>query len=946
MTPLLDEYARIHRESVETWGEKTVVFMMVGSFYEVYEIQSDDGSGITWGAAREVSEACHIILTRKNKQMPFSPGNPYMCGFPMYCRDRYIDRLTGMGYTVVVYDQEENNPTHRRQRMVCGPLVSASLTLTEEEEDMPGHAVENPQEDRVGLSIWASLIKNEGHALSIVAVNLTTGAVALMEECLADQKTVHALLDRVFLRYTPVEICWCTDTILPDVGKTDEALKTLLRGVHTGVLKWHDRRPDRRWTQIGFQDQMFCRAFGGGHESLELERHPLTSMNLAGMLDFIHEHHPLLLQRLNRPVWGESLHEVDYLPHTLTEMHLLTGRPSLFDVMDQTCTRMGHRRYRASWFQPTADITVLNDAYSRIDESIARIDSLRQARAVLSGFHDWESTLRKMQMGVFSARRLYCLWRDLQAWADLSVTAIGKDDYATDAESILIDLDARFDRERLESLDWTFPMTRGLMIESGSPPLPPILPPDDPLLENLMAQVGVPSDRIVIQEGKDDIFATIRRMPRGIPTLVGGFTARSMAGGTRIYHAEWTQRLSIRRIEQSEREKRHREAFHREATAWFLDAAPRLERVIDRIVDCDICWSKATVAHRHGLTRPLWSGGTFQAIHLRNPLVEHIYPTVRFISNDLCLPTGRSGMILYGQNSAGKTTFLKSIGMNVWLAQTGHFVFADRFEGRPFSRILTKLTIQDNLFRGISTFQNEMMDLRHILARISLSDAPALILSDELTAGTETWSATAIIAATLVDLLERPHALFVFTTHLHTLQLYRDLYTHPCLQISHIVLSPNGCDDDEPSHRKIMDGEGSVMYGIEIAERLGFPPEFIARCFHYRQLMKDRVEVMLRTPSERSSPENTKRHLLPRRPSRYNRKVVVERCSRCGTTGGPLHTHHRIHQKTAISRHGAAVIPESGGQSIHSAWNLEILCESCHVHEHHHLSVGHSAPKS
>lgn len=938
MTPLLDEYARIHRESVEAWGEKTVVFMMVGSFYEVYEIQSDDGSGITWGAAREVSETCHIILTRKNKQMPFSPANPYMCGFPMYCRDRYIERLTGAGYTVVVYDQEENNPTHRRRRMVCGPLVSASLTLTEEEEDMPGSTIENPREDRVGLAILASPTPDHGHALSIVAVNLTTGVVALMEECLADDKTVHALLDRVFLRYTPVELCWWSDTSLPHhTGKIDGGIKQLLRGSHTGILKWHDRRSDRRWTEIGFQDQMFCRAFGGGHESLELERHPLTSMNLAGMLDFIHEHHPLLLQRLNRPVWGESLHEVDYLPHTLTEMHLLTGRPSLFEVMDQTCTRMGHRRYRASWFQPTAETGILNEVYDRLDDSLACLETVRQARAVLAGFHDWESTLRKMRMGVFSARRLLCLWRDLQGWVDL-VRQYPRDlsNAAEDAAPILVDLDSRFDRDRLESLDWTFPMTQGLVSSDTDPPLPPVLPPDDPLLENLMAQVGVPSDRIVIQEGRDDIFATIRRMPRGIPALVGGFTARSMAGGTRIYHPEWTQRLSIRRIEQSERERRHREAFHQEATAWFVEATPRLDRTIDRIVECDICWSKAMVAHRYGLTRPIWNGGAFRAIHLRNPLVEHMHPTARFISNDFHLPTGKSGMLLYGQNSAGKSTFLKSIGMNAWLAQTGHFVFADRFEGTPFSRILTKLTIQDNLFRGISTFQNEMMDLRHILGRIALSDAPALILSDELTAGTETWSATAIIAATLVDLLERPHALFVFTTHLHTLQLYKNLYTHPCLQISHIAFSPKGCDGDDPFHRKILDGEGSVMYGIEIAERLGFPPEFIARCFHYRQLMKDRVEVLLRTPSDRSSPDTTKRHLLPRRPSRYNRKVLVDRCARCGATGSSLHTHHRIPQKTAVARHGTAIVPESGGQSIHSAWNLEILCESCHHQEHHH----------
>ena len=140
MTPLLEEYVAIQRESVEKWGEETVVFMMVGSFYEVYEIMDEDGN--LWGGARSVSDLCHIVLTRKNKNIPFAVNNPYMCGFPLYCRDRYMDRLTTSGYTVVVYDQEEKNPTRRVRRMTCGPLVTSALTMSAEEEDVLEHPPE------------------------------------------------------------------------------------------------------------------------------------------------------------------------------------------------------------------------------------------------------------------------------------------------------------------------------------------------------------------------------------------------------------------------------------------------------------------------------------------------------------------------------------------------------------------------------------------------------------------------------------------------------------------------------------------------------------------------------------------------------------------------------------------------------------------------------------
>lgn len=933
MTPLLEEYVRIQCEAMKQWGDKTVVFMMVGSFYEVYEIL--DGHGGVHGKAKDVSEMCHIILTRKNKNLPFAVNNPYMCGFPLYCRDRYIDRLASAGYTIVVYDQTNGNPTIRERRMVCGPLVGSAMTMTPDDEDMP----ENPMDtvdtsDRVGISIIIGRCDQrddpgndpqphrDDRILSAIIMNLTTGVISMYEKYASGMRDVRIFLDRLFLRYAPIEICWWKEGRggAAAVHSADDELLNLLKKDYPHVMKWHEHViSETMYYKISYQAEMLRKAFKCDHTDLDLERFAITSINLVAMLDFLYQHHPLLLQRLCRPVWGEPAGVVDYLPHTLKEMHLLVGAPSLFSLMDKTCTRMGHRRYRSMWFQPKTDITGLDAMYDRIDNALRTHEIAQRGRATLSRFHDWESTIRRMKSGCFSCRRLSCLWRDIENWS----TEMGD----SLASRLLESLEERFYKDRVDSSDWNKPMTRKHHDQAKDPVV--LIPLGDPLVLSIMEQVGVSSDRIIVQEGKDDIYVTVKRMPKSVTSLHGGFVLRSMAGGLRIYHAEWSRRASDHRHLLCEREKSYREWFRNEAQDWFLLAYPLIASVLDKIIETDILWSHVTSVRSYGLTRPVWDTEqtTLYCHNLRNPIVEHTHPLQKFVTNDLDLAEDQQGMLLYGQNSAGKSTFLKSVGMNVWLAQTGHFVFADKFRGRPFHRILTKLTIHDNLFRGVSTFQNEMMDLRYILNRIAMTDNPCLILCDELTAGTETWSATAIMATTLLEFMKHKNTMFLCTTHLHTLQLYNDIYTDGRLCVCHAVLTKQGSQD--PMFRKIMPGEGPVMYGIEIAEQLGFPSDFIAKCFHYRRLMNDRVSmaVMCHTKPDRGE------HLVATAPTRYNKNVTMDHCHRCSTKVS-LQAHHKIHQEHASERHGKKIIPGTGGQSIHSAWNLQILCEQCHHREH------------
>ena len=119
-----------------------------------------------------------------------------------------------------------------------------------------------------------------------------------------------------------------------------------------------------------------------------------------------------------------------------------------------------------------------------------------------------------------------------------------------------------------------------------------------------------------------------------------------------------------------------------------------------------------------------------EAKDLAHPL---IHPGER-IANDLEL--GRSGKLalVTGSNMSGKTTFLRTVGINLLLAQCGAPVCAASFLFKPM-HLLTAIRISDSLQLHTSYFMAELKRLQSIIRYLE-TGAPALVLVDEILRGT------------------------------------------------------------------------------------------------------------------------------------------------------------------------------------------------------------------
>ena len=142
------------------------------------------------------------------------------------------------------------------------------------------------------------------------------------------------------------------------------------------------------------------------------------------------------------------------------------------------------------------------------------------------------------------------------------------------------------------------------------------------------------------------------------------------------------------------------------------------------------------------------------------------------------------GTLLYGTNAVGKTSLIKSIGIAIIMAQSGLYVPCTSLKFVPYNAIYTRILGNDNMFKGLSTFEVEMTELRTIL---KMSDKNSLILGDELCSGTESDSALSIFTAGL-EQLHNTGATHLFATHFHEIQQYDEIAALKRLCMKHMAV--------------------------------------------------------------------------------------------------------------------------------------------------------------
>ncbi|MBV9579263.1 MAG: hypothetical protein JO057_11810 [Chloroflexi bacterium] len=169
---------------------------------------------------------------------------------------------------------------------------------------------------------------------------------------------------------------------------------------------------------------------------------------------------------------------------------------------------------------------------------------------------------------------------------------------------------------------------------------------------------------------------------------------------------------------------------------WQATVGPCLRRWLEALGEIEALAALAALAHAH----PDWaiphidaSACRLEASRAGHPLLA---PDTR-VDNDVSLGPSGTCVLVTGSNMAGKSTYLRTIGVNVVLAQAGGPVCARAFRMPPLD-LCTSMRVVDSLERGVSTFLAEVMRLKQIVdvARQAAGERTVCYLLDEILQGT------------------------------------------------------------------------------------------------------------------------------------------------------------------------------------------------------------------
>lgn len=197
----------------------------------------------------------------------------------------------------------------------------------------------------------------------------------------------------------------------------------------------------------------------------------------------------------------------------------------------------------------------------------------------------------------------------------------------------------------------------------------------------------------------------------------------------------------------------------------------------------DAWYGMARAVQKYGLVFPEFvphSGPVVEATGLYHLLVQEP------VSYDVTLNQQTNFLFLTGANMAGKSTFIKSVGISVFLAHIGMGVPAKQMRLTFFDGMLSNINVMDNIARGESYFYNEVQRIKATIQKIN-NGKKWLILIDELFKGTNVQDAMKCSSAVIEGLLKIKNSLFILSTHLY--EIGEDLKKYPNISFKYFETS-------------------------------------------------------------------------------------------------------------------------------------------------------------
>ena len=507
---------------------------------------------------------------------------------------------------------------------------------------------------------------------------------------------------------------------------------------------------------------------------------------------------------------------------------------SLISIIDQTITSMGGRLIR-KWTQyPIRDINKINQRLDAVTDFVQHSRIRSDLRGILKSIGDLERLISKICVRRCNGRDLVAIENSLKNIPNLMDTLSG-------LENVLI-----------QKLTNELNALEELVVEIGKAIVdePPISISEGRIIREKYNQ-RLDEYRELAYSGKKWIanLQALEREKTRIPSLKVGYNKvfgyyievtkthlekipetfirkQTLVNAERYITPELKEyEEKILSAEDKMAELEYELFEHIRSKVAFNAAA--IQQNAQIIAQLDVLSSFAELAESENYVKPIVDNQSQIEIHEgRHPVIEK-FLTVgdEFISNDTLIDNKNDQiLIITGPNMAGKSTYIRQVGLITLLAQMGSFVPAKSAQIGVVDRIFTRVGASDNLSGGESTFMVEMTEMANILNNAT---DRSLILLDEIGRGTSTFDGLSIAWSVAEYLHNNPKvsAKTLFATHYHELTELELILS----RVKNYNIAIKEWGDQIIFLRKIVQGGCDHSYGIQVARLAGLPDDVINR---------------------------------------------------------------------------------------------------------------------
>ena len=791
LAPMMQHYVELKEKNMDT-----IILYRLGDFYEMF-----------FEDAELVSHELELTLTGRNAGLE---ERVPMCGVPHHAVDIYIDKLIKKGYKVAIVEQLEDpkNAKGIVKRDIVEVISSGSV--------ISGNSL-NELENNYIASIYSL-----GYCYILTYADITTGQIyseliELNNDLIINKVLFLGIKEIIANKEVDVNII--------------NSLKNVYKLPIT-ITDNIDSSCNYEYIIKDIEDKRYIT--GINHLVYYLTNNLKRSIS----------HFQKVIIRKNKEALLMDIHTKRNLE--LTESMRNKERTySLLWLLDETKTAMGSRKLKAWIEAPLVNKDEIEKRYDTVDTLLEEFLLSEELRRYLYDIYDLERLCGRISLGSANAKDLIQLKNSLKILPEVN-EILKKIKFTTipDVSDLYNLLEASLYEDPPQTLK------EGYLIKSGfNQELDELKDLRSGGKEFISSYEQSERERTGIKNlkvGFNKVFGYFIEISKGNLPLVkeeyGYIRKQTLANCERFINPILKEKEDLV-LSAEEKIINLEYSLFLEIRKKCQEYTHTIQAISNTISEIDVLSSFALISEKYNYVRPtIADDHNLLIVSGRHPVVEKVIKE-EYIPNDIIMDNSTSILLITGPNMAGKSTYMRQLGIIVIMAQIGCYVPAKSATLPIFDKIFTRIGASDDLVSGESTFMVEMTEAANAIKNASES---SLILFDELGRGTATFDGMSLAQAILEYINNVIGCKTLFSTHYHELTDLEN--TLDKLVNKHV--SAEEKNGKITFLHKVKDGSIDKSYGINVAKLANLPKEVTDRATEilnvYEQKEKNR-DIIIQT---------------------------------------------------------------------------------------------------